>query len=94
MQAATAKKSYLVKEIAALRKEAAKLNTPSTYAKCAKYQRLANNKEKELAKLDSTAAPAWHGQVDKAVGTMQVRMHGWAAWDRCMGIHDLHGRWH
>lgn len=58
MQTATtgSRRAQLLAEIAFLRREAAKLNNPSTYARCAKYQRLANVKDKEHAEL--TAGPA------------------------------------
>ncbi|GFR46624.1 hypothetical protein Agub_g8229, partial [Astrephomene gubernaculifera] len=59
------RRAQLTAEITFLRREAAKLNTPSTYAKCAKFQRLANAKEKELA--DVTAGPAVPGLAERLV---------------------------
>ncbi|GLC41915.1 hypothetical protein PLESTB_001047100 [Pleodorina starrii] len=57
------RRAQLTAEIAFLRREAAKLNNPSTYARCAKYQRLANAKDKELAELN--AGPAVPGLADR-----------------------------
>lgn len=45
------KRAQLRADVAALRREAGKYNTPATYAKSAKYQRLALLKEKELSGL-------------------------------------------
>lgn len=50
------RRAQLSAELAFLKREAVKLNTPSTYAKCAKYQRLANSKEKELKELSAPGA--------------------------------------
>ncbi|KAG2437408.1 hypothetical protein HXX76_006060 [Chlamydomonas incerta] len=60
-----ARRARLNAEIGYLRRESAKLNTPATYAKCAKFQRLANAKEKEVAEL--SAAPAVPGLGDRMV---------------------------
>ncbi|KAG2453089.1 hypothetical protein HYH02_002421 [Chlamydomonas schloesseri] len=60
-----ARRARLNAEIGYLRRESAKLNAPATYAKCAKFQRLANAKEKELAEL--SAAPAVPGLGDRLV---------------------------
>ncbi|EFJ43340.1 hypothetical protein VOLCADRAFT_119133 [Volvox carteri f. nagariensis] len=57
------RRAKLTAEIAFLRREAAKLNTPSTYARCAKYQRLANAKDKDLADLN--AGPGVSGTADR-----------------------------
>lgn len=51
-------KARLVREIAQLRRQAESFNAPSTYAKCAKLQRLANAKEQELVSLQE------HGESD------------------------------
>ncbi|PNW78710.1 hypothetical protein CHLRE_09g387504v5 [Chlamydomonas reinhardtii] len=59
------RRARLNAEIGYLRRESAKLNAPATYAKCAKFQRLANAKDKELAEL--TAAPAVPGLGDRMV---------------------------
>ena len=58
--------------IAELRREAARYNTPSTYAKCAKAQRQANAKEKELAALHAPAQASWEDKVARAASTLQV----------------------
>lgn len=47
----------LLAEIATLRREAERFNTPSTYFKCAKLQRQANAKEKELQALEEGRGP-------------------------------------
>mmetsp|Transcript_39700 Transcript_39700/g.88210 ORF Transcript_39700/g.88210 Transcript_39700/m.88210 type:complete len:203 (+) Transcript_39700:100-708(+) len=52
LQRVAAQRARLLNEISSLRKQAAKLNTPSTYAKCAKCQRLAATKERELTGLE------------------------------------------
>ncbi|KXZ54154.1 hypothetical protein GPECTOR_5g252 [Gonium pectorale] len=60
-----ARRSQLTAEIAHLRREAAKLNTPSTYAKCARFQRLANAKDKELSELGG--GPAVPGVPERLI---------------------------
>ncbi|GIL69807.1 hypothetical protein Vretimale_10145 [Volvox reticuliferus] len=59
------RRAQLTAEISFLRREASKLNTPSTYARCAKYQRLANAKDRELAELN--AGPAVPGLADRLI---------------------------
>lgn len=67
-------RAQLSTEIAFLRREAAKLNTPSTYAKCAKYQRLAAIKEKQLAELNSgRAVPGMGERIALLCRTLKVR---------------------
>lgn len=70
-----ASKAGLAQEIIALKREAARLNTPSTYAKCAKAQRQANAKEKELAAL-SNAKKTWADHVALGCAWGKVRVHG------------------
>lgn len=65
-------KTRLVLEIAALRKQAEQFNTPSTYVKCAKYQRLANAKEKELASLQAHRDISLQDRIDAVVSTLKV----------------------
>lgn len=77
------RKARLVAEIGELRREAQRHSTPSTFAKCAKAQRAAAAKEKELGALAGAgggAAPPWqwHGrpwqdQVLLASRVLQVR---------------------
>ncbi|GLI62516.1 hypothetical protein VaNZ11_005172 [Volvox africanus] len=59
------RRAQLTAEITFLRREAAKLNRPSTYARCAKYQRVANAKDRELAELN--AGPAIPGVADRLI---------------------------
>jgi hypothetical protein len=66
-------KMRLAQEIASLRKEAAAFNTPSTYVKCAKFQRLANAKEKELAALQEHKDSSLQDKIDAVVATAKVR---------------------
>jgi hypothetical protein len=66
-------KMRLAQEIASLRKEAAVFNTPSTYVKCAKFQRLANAKEKELAALQEHKDSSLQDKIDAVVTTAKVR---------------------
>ncbi|KAF8060543.1 SAMC1 [Scenedesmus sp. PABB004] len=61
-------RTRLLAEIAALRKQAAALNAPATYAKAAKAQRLANAKEKELAGLASSPPRGGAGGAGAAGG--------------------------
>lgn len=63
----------LTQEIALLRREAAKHNTPSTYAQCAKLQRAANAKEKELAKLAELPAVPQSGLLTWVPTLVKVR---------------------
>mmetsp|Transcript_9208 Transcript_9208/g.17282 ORF Transcript_9208/g.17282 Transcript_9208/m.17282 type:complete len:179 (-) Transcript_9208:397-933(-) len=51
------KQQELLKEISHLRKEAEKHNTPDSYFLCAKQQRLAHKKEKELQMLENNHSP-------------------------------------
>ena len=66
----------LVRSITELKREAARYNTPATYAQCAKYQRQINAKEKQLAALESAGASksAWEDRVIKVVSSCKVRM--------------------
>lgn len=74
LQALETSKWELVHAISSLRKEAAKLNTPSTYAKCAKCQRQMNAKEKQLAEIAITStAKTWEDDVQRAAGICKVR---------------------
>jgi hypothetical protein len=66
-------KMRLAQEIASLRKEAAAFNTPSTYVKSAKFQRLANAKEKELAALKEHKESSLQDKIDTVVATAKVR---------------------
>ncbi len=64
LQEVDTKRDALVKDISDLKKEAARLNTPSTYAKCAKCQRQVNAKEKQLSVLgEATGGSAWQDKV-------------------------------
>lgn len=73
-------KTRLSLEIAALRKQAEQFNTPSTYVKCAKFQRLANAKEKELAALQAHQEVSMQDRVNAVVSTLKVgSISGYAA---------------
>lgn len=66
----------LVLEIASLRRQAEAYNNPATYVKCAKFQRLANAKEKELTSFDSKSAESGlQSRLDAAVAA--VKVGGW-----------------
>ena len=67
-------RGILISSIAELRKEAAKNNTPATYAKCAKCQRQINANEKALAALEAAdgSKQAWHNRVLKATNAIKV----------------------
>eukprot|EP00878_Enallax_costatus_P024432 GHUV01026070.1.p1 GENE.GHUV01026070.1~~GHUV01026070.1.p1 ORF type:complete len:165 (+),score=21.56 GHUV01026070.1:150-644(+) len=65
-------KTRLALEIAALRKQAEQFNTPSTYVKCAKFQRLANAKEKELAALQAHKDVSLQDRINAVVSTTKV----------------------
>lgn len=47
-------------------------NNPSTYVKAAKFQRLANAKEKELAALQSVKEITTQDRIDATVATIKV----------------------
>lgn len=47
-------------------------NNPSTYVKAAKFQRLANAKEKELAALQSVKEITAQDRIDATVATIKV----------------------
>lgn len=47
-------------------------NNPSTYVKAAKFQRLANAKEKELAALQTVREVTAQDRVDATVSTIKV----------------------
>jgi hypothetical protein len=87
-------KMRLAQEIASLRKEAAAFNTPSTYVKCAKFQRLANAKEKELTALQEHKDSSLQDKIDAAVATAKVRTTaaGTAA-TASTAARPSHGRW-
>ncbi|PNH05446.1 hypothetical protein TSOC_008267, partial [Tetrabaena socialis] len=56
---------------------ATKLNAPATYAKCAKYQRLANAKDKDLAELaGGTAVPSVAQRLLLLCGTVKTLLLG------------------
>lgn len=76
MEALGSQQATLQREIQELRREAARLNTPSTYAKCAKAQRMANAKEKELAALQAQGQPSWQQRAVGYMGYAKVRAHG------------------
>lgn len=75
-------KTRLALEIASLRREAATYNTPATYVKCAKLQRLANAKEKELASLEEHNDIKLQDKIDAVVATLKLLLIGLAvvAW--------------
>lgn len=66
-------KARLAREIASLRRQAEALNAPSTYAKCAKLQRLANAKEQELAALQQDGERDARARVAAAMAAVKVR---------------------
>lgn len=51
-------------------------NNPATYVKAAKFQRLANAKEKELAALQSVKEVTVQDRVDTTVSTIKVCLRG------------------
>ena len=57
--------------ISELRKEAARYNTPATYAKCAKCQRQINAMEKQLFTLEASDGKKTHWQ-DQALKTVRI----------------------
>ena len=63
----------LTQEISELRKQAEALNAPATYAKCAKYQRLALAKERELASLQTNSRQTASAMMGVALAVVQVR---------------------
>jgi hypothetical protein len=63
----------LTQEISELRKQAEALNAPATYAKCAKYQRLALAKERELASLQTNSKQTASAALAVALSAVQVR---------------------
>ena len=65
-------KARLAAEISSLRKQAEIYNNPATYVKCAKFQRLANAKEKELAGLHEHSDNSVQDRVDSALYTAKV----------------------
>lgn len=70
-------KARLAREIASLRREAEALNTPSTYAKCAKLQRLANAKEQELSSLQQHGESDMRARIAAGMATAKVRVRAW-----------------
>lgn len=50
-------------------------NNPSTYVKAAKFQRLANAKEKELAALQAVKEVTVQDRVDTTVSTIKVNRY-------------------
>lgn len=75
-------RARLTLEIQALRRQAEAFNNPSTYVKAAKFQRLANAKEKELAALQSVKEITAQDRMDAAVATIKLAFIGVAvvAW--------------
>jgi hypothetical protein len=65
-------KARLVAEISSLRKQAELYNNPATYVKCAKFQRLANAKEKELSGLQEHNDNSVQDKVDSVLYTAKV----------------------
>ena len=65
-------KARLALEIASLRRQAEAFNSPSTYVKCAKFQRLANAKEKELSALQASGGVSVQDRLDAAVAVCKV----------------------
>jgi hypothetical protein len=66
-------KNTLIWEISELKREAARNNTPSTFAKAVKAQRAAAQKEKELAALMQDKAKTWEDKAAWGLSTAQVR---------------------
>jgi hypothetical protein len=66
-------KARLIAEIASLRRQAEAHNNPSTFHKSAKFQRLANAKEKELASLQAAQQPSLQDTIDQMVVIVKVR---------------------
>ena len=66
-------KARLAREIASLRRQAEAFNAPSTYAKCAKLQRLANAKEQELAALQQDGERDARARAASAMAALKVR---------------------
>ncbi|KAJ9515960.1 hypothetical protein QJQ45_016859 [Haematococcus lacustris] len=62
----------LTAEIAELRREAVRLNTPATFSKSAKAQREAARKEKELALLNQPSSPNWQHTAGRCIRVLQV----------------------
>eukprot|EP00879_Flechtneria_rotunda_P028519 GHRR01030644.1.p1 GENE.GHRR01030644.1~~GHRR01030644.1.p1 ORF type:complete len:117 (+),score=32.27 GHRR01030644.1:126-476(+) len=65
-------KARLIMEIAELRRQAEAFNTPSTYVKCAKFQRLANAKEKELAALQEHKDAQLQDRANTVISLLKV----------------------
>lgn len=55
-------------------------NNPSTYVKAAKFQRLANAKEKELAALQEVKEVTLQDRMDATVSFIKVRAGGVLLW--------------
>ncbi len=72
LHTADALKWMLSREIADLKREAARYNTPSMFAKCAKCQRQIAAKEKQLSALDADKSPSWQDGVLKALNAIKV----------------------
>ncbi|KAI8471460.1 MAG: hypothetical protein J3K34DRAFT_233072 [Monoraphidium minutum] len=68
----------LAREIASLRRQAEVLNTPSTYAKCAKLQRLANAKEQELSSLQEHGGADVRARIAAGMATVKMVLIGLA----------------
>jgi len=68
---AAARTRELLTEIAVLRREAERHNTPATFARCAKLQRQAAAREKELEGLAAEAGGA--NRTATMVGTLKAR---------------------
>ena len=68
-------KARLAAEISSLRKQADLYNNPATYAKCAKFQRLANAKEKELAGLQEHRDSSVKDRMGSLLYTAKVSLY-------------------
>lgn len=80
-----ASRAQLCAEIAFLRREASRLNHPATFSKCAKLQRMANAKEKELAALGSVPTTRAYRIASNTVtqvggGTAAAAVRACACW--------------
>lgn len=74
---ASLQRTMLMQEIAALRQEAERYNNPATYVKCAKLQRTANAKEKELAAAEASGMQTSEALISKALLLLKVITIAW-----------------
>eukprot|EP00798_Chlamydomonas_sp_ICE-L_P013663 gene13663-19551_t len=75
LQSKASLKAQLIADIAELRKEATRLNAPATFASCAKCQRQANAKEKQLNALEASTGSAseqLHNKIQKVLSWMKT----------------------